>query len=72
MGLNICLLLFSVEIYKVMDNIVWMLLVFRVVRSCLNFISDLFEKCFFEKILFVFSQGIAGYFQKTDSKKPTL
>ena len=52
-----------------MDNIVWVLLVFRVVRSCLNFISDLFEKCFFEKILFVFSQGIVGYFQKETGKR---
>ena len=38
------------------------------VRSCLNFISELFER-YFEYIFFVVLQGIAGYFQKTRKKR---
>jgi len=37
-------------------------------RSCLNFISELFER-YFEYIFFVVLQGIAGYFQKTRKKR---
>ena len=37
-------------------------------RSCLNFISELFES-YFEQIFFVVLQGIAGYFQKIRKKR---